>query len=327
VRQIVLAKPGLFHSREVPPLEPRQEEALVRVKRVGVCGSDFHAFAGNHPIYSYPRVLGHEVSAEVLTLPEGEWNLRVGQRCAIEPYVACKKCRSCLKGRPNCCENLQVLGIHADGGMSGLMRVPVDLLHTSGRLSLDQLALVEMLGIGAHAVARSGLAEGEEALVVGAGPIGLATIQFAIAAGGRVSVVEKSAARRDFVRQFTDRVFPEAENVQADVVFDATGSAQAMAASFSRVAPAGRLIFVGLTREHVPMDDSLFHVREMTLLASRNSAGQFPRIIRMIENGKIDTAPWINARVRLQDVPQAFEGLTKKPDLVKAIIEVGDEDL
>lgn len=327
MRQIVLARPGLLTSREVPPLERSEDEALVKVRRVGVCGSDFHAFAGSHPIYSYPRVLGHEISAEVVALPHGESNLDLGQRCAIEPYVACKKCRPCLMGRPNCCENLQVLGIHVDGGMSGLMRVPVDLLHNSDKLSLDQLALVEMLGIGAHAVRRSQLAAGENALVIGAGPIGLATIQFAIAAGAQVSVLEKSKARRDFVRQFTDRVFAESESLLADVVFDATGSAQAMTASFSRVAPAGRLVFVGLTREQVPIDDSLFHVREMTLLASRNSAGQFPRIIKMIEKGEIDTAPWINARVRLRDVPEAFEGLTKKQDLVKAMIEIGDEDL
>jgi hypothetical protein len=314
-------------SREVPPLERSQDEALVRVRRVGVCGSDFHAFAGSHPIYSYPRVLGHEVSAEIVALPDGTRNLNVGQPCAIEPYVACKKCHPCLMGRPNCCENLQVLGIHVDGGMSGLMRVPVDLLHKSDKLSLDQLALIEMLGIGAHAVARSQLTPGENALVVGAGPIGLATIQFALAAGARVSVLEKSNARRDFVRQFTDCVFAESENLLSDVVFDATGSAQAMTDSFSRVAPAGRLVFVGLTREPVAIDDSLFHVREMSLLASRNSAGQFPRIIKMIENGEIDTAPWINARVKLRDVPEAFEGLTKKPDLVKAIVEIGDEDL
>jgi 2-desacetyl-2-hydroxyethyl bacteriochlorophyllide A dehydrogenase len=327
VRQIVLTKPGLLESREVPPVEPRREEALVKVRRVGVCGSDFHAFAGRHPVYSYPRVLGHEISAEVLALPENANELTIGQRCSVEPYVACKKCRPCLLGRTNCCENLRILGIHVDGGMSGLMRVPSYLLHKSDKLSLDQLALVEMLGIGAHAVARSGIKEGQEALVVGAGPIGLATIQFAIAAGATVSVVEKSAPRRDFVRQFSDRVFAEGENLLAEVVFDATGSAPAMAASVSHVAPAGRLVFVGLTREHVPINDALFHVREMTLLASRNSVGQFPRIIKMIEEGEIDTAPWINARVKLQDVPQAFEGLTKKPDLVKAIVEVGDEDL
>jgi threonine dehydrogenase-like Zn-dependent dehydrogenase len=211
--------------------------------------------------------------------------------------------------------------------MSGLMRVPTCLLHKSDKLSFDQLALVEMLGIGAHAVRRSQLAAGEDALVIGAGPIGLATIQFAIAAGARVSVLEKTEARRNFVRQFTDRVFAEPGNLLADVVFDATGSAQAMAASFSRVAPAGRLVFVGLTREQVPVDDSLFHVREMTLLASRNSAGQFSRIIKMIENGEIDTTPWINTRLKLRDVPEAFEGLTKKQDLVKAMIEIGDEDL
>ncbi len=327
MRQVVLTRPGLLENREVPPLEVPPQQALVRIRRVGVCGSDFHAFAGSHPIYSYPRVLGHEISAEVVALPQGARNLEVGQRCAIEPYVACGRCRTCLLGRTNCCENLQVIGIHIDGGMSALMHVPADLLHKSDQLSLDQLALVEMLGIGAHAVTRGKLTKGEDALVIGAGPIGLATVQFAIAAGARVSVLEKSQARRDFVRQFTDRVFAEPEGLLADVVFDATGSAQAMAASFSRVAPGGRLVFVGLTREQVPIDDSLFHVREMTLLASRNSAGQFPRIIKMIEKGQIDTAPWINARLKLRDVPAAFEGLTKKRDLVKAIVEIGDEDL
>jgi len=327
VRSIVLVEPGLFQELSAPTPALAPGCALVQVKRVGVCGSDFHAFAGSQPVYTYPRVLGHECSGEVMEAPSNPYGIQVGDRCAIEPYVACGKCKPCSLGRTNCCESLRVLGIHVDGGMTGVFSVPLHLLHKSEILSFDQLALVEMLGIGAHAVARSGLAAGEKAVVVGAGPIGLAVVQFALAAGAEVSVLEKSEPRRDFVRQFTDKVFAGADGLLGDVVFDATGSAAAMSASFSLVAPAGRLIFVGLTRQPVALDDALFHVREMTVLASRNSARQFPRIIDMIERGSIDTAPWINHRLQLRDVPATFHELTKKKDLVKAMIEVSAEDL
>ena len=308
-----------------PELSP--DQALVRIRRVGVCGSDFHAFRGSQPVYTYPRVLGHEMSGEVVDVPETGGGIAIGDRCAIEPYQACGHCRSCRLDRPNCCEQLRVLGIHVDGGMSGFLRVPAHLLHRSEKLSLDQLALVEPLGIGAHAVQRSKLASGERAIVVGAGPIGLSVVQFARAAGAEVTVIERSEARRTFARQFTDAVLDTAGDLQADVVFDATGNARAMADSLSLVAPAGRLVFVGLTKEPIALDDSLFHVREITLHASRNSAHQFPRIIRMIEEGKIDTAPWINSRLRLREVPEGFDALTERSDLVKAMINVEEEDL
>jgi 2-desacetyl-2-hydroxyethyl bacteriochlorophyllide A dehydrogenase len=327
MRQIVLEKPGVFEERSVARPADSANDVLVRIRRVGVCGSDFHAFAGTHPVYTYPRVLGHEISGEVVEIPAEVNGVGVGDCCAIEPYVACGRCHPCVLARPNCCQNLRVLGIHVDGGMTGYLYVPAHLLHPSKKLSLDQLALVETLGIGAHAVARSGLARDEHAVVVGAGPIGLAVVQFALAAGARVSVLETSEARRNFVAQFTTSVFAAPDGLLGDVVFDATGSNLAMSASLGLVAPAGRLVFVGLTQQPVSLDDKLFHVREVTLLASRNSAHQFPRIIEMIENGAIDTAPWINARLRLRDVPQAFAALTKKPDLVKAIVEVEDEDL
>jgi threonine dehydrogenase-like Zn-dependent dehydrogenase len=211
--------------------------------------------------------------------------------------------------------------------MNGYLSVPIDLLHKSDKLSLDQLALVETLGIGAHAVQRSQLRAGEKALVVGVGPIGLAVVQFALATRAEVSVLEKSESRREFVRQFTENVFAEPDGLLGDVVFDATGSNDAMSSSLMRVAPVGRLVYVGLTREPVSFDDALFHVREITVLASRNSCHQFPRIIRMLENREIDTTPWINERLRLRDIPAEFEGLTKRRDLVKAMVEVGDEDL
>jgi 2-desacetyl-2-hydroxyethyl bacteriochlorophyllide A dehydrogenase len=326
MRQITLQQPGTFVSEDVPPPRARDGEALVRVRRVGVCGTDLHAFAGRQPFFSYPRVLGHELGVEVLEVPPGEHRVRPGDCCAVEPYLSCGRCHACRLGKTNCCESLQVLGVHTDGGMCGLLAVPAGRLYKSERLSLDQLALVETLGIGAHAVTRSGLRPGEEVLVVGAGPIGLAVVQFARAAGGRVRVIDLSLQRREFAGRFGVEALAGPDGRPAEVVFDATGSAAAMEASVELVAHGGRLVFVGLVKARVSFDDPLFHRRELTLLASRNSCGDFPRIIRMIEDGQIDTTPWVTHRLGLAEVPRAFAGLRDQPGLVKAMIEVGPPD-
>jgi 2-desacetyl-2-hydroxyethyl bacteriochlorophyllide A dehydrogenase len=326
MRQIQLRSPGVFVDNQVPSPVVSEGHALVRMRRVGVCGSDFHALVGRHPMYSYPRVLGHELAGEVVELPAEVANLRVGDRCAIEPYVSCGQCRTCRAGRTNCCEILRVLGIHMDGGMQGLMAVPINLLHRSDSLSFEQLALVETLGIGAHAVRRSGLGPGEEALVMGAGPIGLAVGQFAQATGAKVRVVEKNDWRRAFAERLGMRAFVQPDEQLADVVFDATGSPEMMGLSLRYVAPGGRLVYAGLTRDPVCIDDALLHRREVTLYASRNSCGQFPRIIRMIEENKVDTGPWVTHRMALVEVPDKLGDLPLKSGLIKAIVEVLDGD-
>lgn len=322
MRQIVLRGPGEFIEREASVPGLVQGEAIVRIRKVGVCGSDFHAFAGRHPAYTYPRVLGHELAGEVIEVSANDFGIRVGDHCAVEPYISCGKCPPCKAGRTNCCENLRVIGIHVDGGMQGLLSVPLSLLHKSATLSLDELALVETLGIGAHAVNRSGIRHGHCALVIGAGPIGLAVAEFAKAAGADVRVVEKNDWRKNFAAGLGMSALAEVDGNLADVVFDATGSAGSMAQSLSYVAPTGRLVFVGLTKELVNIDDSLFHRREITIYASRNSCGQFPRIIRMLEERQISTRPWVTDRLLLAEVPLEFKDLPSRPKLIKAIVDV-----
>jgi len=326
MRQIILQQPGRFIRGESATPVPQPGEALVRIRRIGVCGTDLHAFAGRQPYFSYPRILGHELGVEVLEVPPGADGVRPGDRCAVEPYLSCGRCHACRIGKSNCCESLQVLGVHTDGGMRGLLTVPTERLHKSEKLTFDQLALVETLGIGAHAVQRSGLRQGEAVLVVGAGPIGLSVVQFARAAGGRARVLDVSAARRAFVERLGVETLAEPDGRLAEVVFDATGSPAAMEASFGHVAHGGRLIFVGLVQASITFDDPLFHRREMTLLASRNSCNDFPRIIRLIEEGRIDTTPWVTHRLGLDEVPEVFAGLREQPGLVKAMIEVADAD-
>jgi 2-desacetyl-2-hydroxyethyl bacteriochlorophyllide A dehydrogenase len=326
MRRILLNAPGELLDVDVPRPVPASGQALVRVHRVGVCGSDFHALAGRHPIYTYPRVLGHELAGEIVEVPKNARGLRPGDRCAIEPYMSCGQCRTCRVGRTNCCEQLRLIGVHVDGGMQGFLGVPVELLHKSQSLSLDQLALVETLGIGAHAVMRSQLRANEDVMVIGAGPIGLAVSQFATAIGARVVVIEINDWRRQFAQKLGVEALATPDGRLADVVLDATGSAGVMANSVNYVAPGGRLVFVGLTRDPVPIDDALLHRREMTIYASRNSCGQFPPIIRMLEEKKINTDPWITDRISLDEVPARLKELSTKIGMMKAVVEVRDVD-
>jgi 2-desacetyl-2-hydroxyethyl bacteriochlorophyllide A dehydrogenase len=307
MKQVLLERPGCFVASDVVPPVAGTGEALLRVHRVGICGTDYHAFHGRQPFFAYPRVIGHELGAEVVSAPPNARGITAGDRCTVEPYLNCGKCSPCRSGRYNNCEDIKVVGVHTDGGLRELLSVPVDHVYRSSRLGFDQLALVEPLSIGAQAVMRSGLRTGELVLVIGAGPIGVAVTQLALAAGARVCVLETAANRRAQVERLGVKALKAFDGVWADVVIDATGNPASMAQAFSKARFGGRIVWVGIVPGAVPLEDPLFHHRELTLLASRNSAGHFPTIIRMIEEGIIDTSPWITHRLSLDEVPRRFE--------------------
>jgi len=342
MNSVLLVEPGRLQNVELPDAaQPGAGEALVRVHRVGVCGTDLHAFRGRQPFFTYPRILGHELGVEVLSFGPGVSGLAVGDRCAVEPYLNCGRCIACRRGKPNCCRDLKVLGVHVDGGLREAFIVPAAKLHVSRTLSFDQLALVETLGIGAHAVERASLTAGETVAVLGTGPIGLAVIQFALAAGARVLAVDLNARRLAFCRDrlglpadatIDTQVFPDvaarlAKLTDGDLptaVFDATGNPASMAASFNYPAHGGRLVFVGLFTGDITFNDPNFHRRELTLLASRNARPEdFRRIISLVESGRVDTTPWITHRAAIRDVPNEFATWTD-PDagVLKAMITV-----
>ena len=337
MRQVMLVEPGRFETVEAAEPERKAGEAAVRVHRVGVCGTDLHAFAGRQPFFSYPRVLGHELGVEVLEVDENDCGIEVGDRCAVEPYLHCGRCIACRQGRTNCCEQLRVLGVHVDGGMRPMFTVPVDLLQPSPKLSFDQLALVETLGIGAHAVERAAPRPGESSLVIGAGPIGLGVMQSLQAAGADPIVADVSDGRLRFCREhlgierglnpqageFEQRLRDANGGDLPALIFDATGQPRSMAGTFDLAAAGGRIVFVGLFPGEVSFDDPNFHRRELTLLASRNAtAATLRRLIDRMERGEIDTAPWITHRLALDDVPTRFADLPGAAGLIKAMIRV-----
>jgi 2-desacetyl-2-hydroxyethyl bacteriochlorophyllide A dehydrogenase len=342
MQTIVLDQPGQFRLTSTPaPPAPGPGEALIRVHRVGICGTDLHAFRGTQPFFSYPRILGHELGVEVIALDPAApaATIAVGDRCSVEPYLHCGTCGACRRGRQNCCTRLQVLGVHSDGGMREYISVPIAKLHQSPSLSYEQLALVETLAIGAHAVQRTQIEPGEWVLVIGAGPIGLATMQFASLAGACVIALDVNAERLAFchaqalaAHTIDGRDDPLAALEEltggelATAVFDATGNLASMARAFDYLAHAARLTFVGLAQGDVSFHDPTFHRREMTILSSRNALpGDFSRIIGQIEAGAIDTRPWITHRADGAAMIETFASwLRPETGVVKAMLMMPD---
>lgn len=303
---------------------PGPGEALVEIKAIGICGTDFSGYLGKMPFIQFPRILGHELGVQVLSVGNGVSHLNPGDYCSVEPYLNCGHCHACLQGRTNCCETLSVLGVHSDGGMRERMILPAHKLHPAPGLSFEQLALVETLAIGCHAVNRSGLTATEDVLIVGAGPIGLTVLEFARLVTSQITVLELNPKRRHFVETHypgTKVVDQLPAGAQAQVVFDATGNAQCMAQAFQYARFTGRIVFVGITKEPVPLDDPLFHRRELTLIASRNAqSSDFPRILDLIATGRIDTNPWISHRADFSQLPSAMaDWIEPDSGVIKAV--------
>lgn len=339
MKALLLEKPQSFRPIEVAePPEPGPGEALVRIHRIGICGTDYGGFLGKMPFYSYPRIPGHELGVEVLAVGAGVTNVRPGDRCAVEPYLNCQKCYSCRRGLTNCCEHHQTLGVMCDGGMRERMLLPARKLHVSARLSYEQLALVETLAIGCHAVDRGDLKAGEHALIIGAGPIGLSAIEFVKVAGAKCIVMDLNEARLEFcrTRMGADHTMlargdgRELEELGAltggqlaDVVIDATGSHRSMSQALPYCSFGGRLVYVGITPQEISFPHApIMHRRELSLRASRNALSRdFSRIIRLIEEGVIDTAPWITHRAGFDEMIARFPGwLAPETGVIKAMV-------
>lgn len=340
MRAIQLQEPKTFRIIDIPePGDPGPGDAVVRVHRVGICGTDLSGYLGKMPFYSYPRIPGHELGVEVVAVGPDVTNVKPGDHCSVEPYINNPASFASTRGRGNCCEDLQVLGVHTDGGMRKLFTVPARKLHKATSLSMEQLALVETLAIGCHAVDRVGPQAKENVLVIGAGPIGLSVIEFVKLTGANLIVMDMNEQRLAFCREkmgvphtvaFRGDNSEEAQLRELTggnlptIVIDATGNSKSMSAALNYVGHTGKLAFVGITTENVTFPHPLMHRREMTLYASRNALpGDFDRIINLIETGKIDTRPWITHRAGFQEMISQFPSyLQPETGVIKAIVEV-----
>ncbi len=321
---------------------PGPDEALVRSHRMGICGTDLACYLGKFPFFDYPRTPGHELGLEVVAVGENVHNVKAGDKCSLEPYVNDPGSATSQKGSPNCCPGVQVIGVHNNGGLrKGTFLVPARKLHPGNDLSYEQLALVETLAIGYHAVERGNPQSGETILVIGAGPIGLACLEFLkLMEGVNVIVLDMVQSRLDFCAKnlgITQGLLAKKDGSHlsdlekmtggklANLIIDATGSPRSMSTCFEFAAFTGRVVYVGITTSDLSFPHApVFHRRELTLLASRNALpSDFPRIIDLIRQKKIDTDIWITHRIKFEEVPEKFQQFTD-PSLgaIKAIIEV-----
>lgn len=334
---LVCRQPGQLAYEHRPAPAVPAGHALLRIRRIGICGTDLHAYEGTQPFFSYPRVLGHELAGELVDAGGAE-GFAAGEAVTFIPYFSCGHCVACRHGLPNCCTSINVCGVHIDGGMTELLAVPAHTLVHGQGLSYDELALVEPLAIGAHGVRRAGVRPGEFVLVVGAGPIGLGVMEFARIAGGRVIALDLNQQRLDFCREklgVEHTINAGAEDVAEQlrritggdmptVVIDATGSLRAINGAFPYLAHGGRFVLVGLQKGDISFSHPEFHKREATLMSSRNATREdFEHVIASMKAGLVQPTTYITHRVDFGDVQQQFAGwLDPATGVIKAMVEL-----
>ena len=342
MRAIVLEAPNQIVYKDVQKNNMLDSTSvLVRPRVVGICGTDYHAYRGKQPFINYPLVIGHELGVEVLAVGSDVNNLVPGDACAVEPYIGCKEqdgnlCFSCQRGHTNHCASLKVLGVHIDGGLCEQFVVPSNKLHRSVKLDYEQLALIETLAIGYHAVKRSGISKNDVVLVVGAGPIGLSVIQSVNLIGAQVWVLDVNERRVQFAKKhfgvqttFVDPIMVEKEresdssDEMPTAVFDATGNTKSMESSFDYVASGGKIILVGFNRESIVINDEHFHRNELSLMASRNALPHdFTDLITLMEDGIIDTSHWISERANWNSLVKTLPTWCDSTELIKGVVEI-----
>lgn len=336
MKAVVCREPGSLVLEERPVPQPGPGEVLVRIRRVGVCGTDMHIYQGKHPFLAYPRVMGHELGGEIAWAPSGS-AFGAGDPVYVIPYLSCGHCVACRRGKTNCCATIQVLGVHCDGGMTEFLALPEGNVVKAEGLSFDELAMVEFLAIGAHAVRRGAPRAGDRVLVVGAGPIGMGVMIFAGLAGATVTALDMREDRLAFCRErlgvpHTVAIGPDdVQGLSAltggeffDVVFDATGNLKAMERGLDFVAQGGSYVLVSIVRDRISFSDPEFHKRETTLYGSRNATREdFDTVMQAFRAGKVPSAALATHAAPLADLPSVLDGWMR-PDagVVKAILTI-----
>ncbi|WP_238387143.1 zinc-binding alcohol dehydrogenase family protein [Sphingobacterium olei] len=339
MKTLVCEEPLRFVYKEsiIPTLT--EGEVLIRIKRIGICGTDYHAYQGNQPFFQYPRVLGHELSGVIddFNLSENAKGLKLGDKACVLPYLYCGNCVACRKGKPNCCTSIQVLGVHTDGGMCEYIKVPEQYIFVDNELSFNELALVEPLAIGAHGVNNADVKADDYVAIIGSGPIGLAAINFAQIKGAKIIVVDINQERLNLCKtkfnvEYTINSLEEntveairriTDGDMCDVVIDATGNLKAINSSFYYLAHTGKYILIGLQKGEISFSHPEFHKREATLMSSRNALhSDFDFVLGSLKNGSVKAENYITHDVSFDDIADKFDGLAKNPQkVIKAMIK------
>ena len=321
MKYIRLEQPGRLSLEEKEFPIQSVGNVLLKVKAVGICGTDLHAYQGNQPFFDYPRILGHELATEIVDAGESTAPLSVVDRVVSIPYINCEQCQACAMGQTNCCERLKVLGVHTDGGMQEIISVPERLIIPANDLSVEEISIVEPLCIGAHALRRSRVTKDQSILVIGCGPIGIGLIQLAKYIGAHVTAVDTNEHRLNLAKEkFGADLVINAEGSPvekfreitggnlSDIVFDATGKKSVIESTVDYMRHGGTIVFVGLTNGQLTFHNPTIHRKEASLLCSRNATrDDFEFVMNVLRQKKFNVSSYITRREDYQSIVNNFD--------------------
>lgn len=337
MKTLVCTEPGYFEYQTAVKPELTKGNAIIKIKRIGVCGTDLHAFEGTQPYFEYPRILGHELAGELVEANDAP-GFKIGEAVTCIPYFSCGKCIACRMGKPNCCSKIKVCGVHTDGGMVEYLSVPSSSLVHGDGLCFDELALVEPLAIGAHGVRRAEIKKGEYVLIIGAGPIGLGAMEFARIAGANVIALDINDKRLQFCKEklgvsqtlnslssdVTSQLMDITNGDMPTVVIDATGNLKAINNGFQYLAHGGRYVLIGLQKGEICFSHPEFHKREATLMSSRNATrADFDHVISAMKTKQINPETFISKKILFEKTKEEFfQIFNPENGIIKAMVEI-----
>ncbi|WP_136466917.1 zinc-binding alcohol dehydrogenase family protein [Flagellimonas onchidii] len=335
MKYITCEKPGEFSIKDKNKPLNSKGNAILKVNKVGICGTDLHAYAGNQAFFTYPRILGHELATTVIDIEENDKGIKIGDNVVVMPYLSCGNCVACRNGKTNCCTNIKVLGVHTDGGMQEHISVPIDVLIPAQKLTDDQMVVVEPLAIGAHAIRRSELQTGETVVVIGCGPIGVGIMKLAQIAGAKVIAIDVNQQRLDYAkekigidyavlggRESVEKVSQITDGDMATVVFDATGHKAALESGSDYMSHGGRYVLVGLSKGELVFTHPAIHAKETTIMCSRNATLEdFEHVISILEKNLFPLDSFITHTVDYTEMIPNFDSwLNPSNGVIKATV-------
>lgn len=328
MKAVYMEKPWNIEISDVQMPKPKEGEALLRVKSAGICGSDIGAFRGTNGLVSYPRIIGHEIAGEVISIPENNKNgIKPGDRVIVDPYLYCGHCYPCSIGRTNCCVDLKVLGVHVDGGMAEYFCHPADmLLKVPDDMPWDIIPLAEPLTIALHGIHRLNLKAGEHIAINGAGPIGLLAAMVALHYGAEPIMIDLVKERLDFARSLgvrytinlreedlVEKVSEYTNGRMAECVMEASGANSAIRATLDIVSHAGRIALTGWPKQETPIPTDMITRKEVDVRGARTSAGEFPEAIDLIYHQKVDARRILTKVISIDEAPETIRDIEKNP--------------
>ena len=326
MRALVIDRPGEARVIEMERPAADPQLAAMRVRRIGLCGSDLTTYLGKNPMVTYPRIPGHEVAATLEHVPANELGLKAGMNVTLSPYTSCGKCSSCRQGRFNACRDNQTLGVQRDGALMDFLSMPLAKLYAAP-LPLEELALVEPLTVGCHAVARGMVTAKDTVAVYGCGGVGLGAVAAAAFRDARVVAIDiddkklaiaKDCGARELINSTREDVHARLQEISGghgpDVIIEAIGRPDTYRAAVEEVCFAGRVVYIGYAKENVSFETRLFVQKELDIRGSRNALPEdFREVIRMFEQKRFPTAEAISATVPLDEAPAILRAWSENP--------------